>query len=164
MYKINQFITNGNNIKSILGLNQFEPNHDNLLISTYTQKLGDNPLNNDILFNCLKQNSTSLVIAPTGSGKTYSMKKITDKLYTESDEKNLIIVSCPNKIQNLQNEITYNMSCLIKGSKDLLDYNIEQNETTFSAVYEKIKNVLENMQIINQKKIKVHLIIDEAPY
>lgn len=162
-FDLNHFIKKGNNCKRLLGVVEFKRNENNVLEVKYKGKLIKDEKNKEILYKALtEEGKTTLVIAPTGSGKTYAINVIAKKLYKKSKEKEVVILLCPNKIQNLQNEMSYKMVCLIKGSKDLMQFNIEGNEITFSAVYDKIQNILENMEIIKKEKIKVHLIIDEA--
>lgn len=60
----------------------------------------------------LNNGAKSLIIAPTGSGKTYSIDAIFRQMNAESDGKQLLCLLCPNRVQNIQNEKsdTYNLN------------------------------------------------------
>lgn len=107
----------------------------------------------------LDNGAMNLIIAPTGSGKTYSIDAIFSQINTESDGKQLLCLLCPNRVQNIQNEKSddYNFEALVAGVQ--LDEN-EQNVRQISAVYDKVPS------IISYKKAhpdcKLRIVIDEC--
>lgn len=73
--KIREFINNGNVIKKLLGLEYKD--HTDIIVSTYKEKIGDNPKNIDIIMDCFNtKGSISLIEAKTGTGKTYSINTV----------------------------------------------------------------------------------------
>ena len=107
----------------------------------------------------LDNGAMNLIIAPTGSGKTYSINAIFQQINAESDGKQLLCLLCPNRVQNIQNEKSddYSFEALVAGVQ--LDEN-EHNVRQISAVYDKVPS------IINYKKAhpdcKLRLVIDEC--
>ena len=107
----------------------------------------------------LNNGAKSLIIAPTGSGKTYSIDAIFRQMNAESDGKQLLCLLCPNRVQNIQNEKsdTYNFEALVAGVQ--LDDN-EQDVRQISAVYDKVPS------IISYKKAhpdcRLRIVIDEC--
>ena len=107
----------------------------------------------------LNGGAKNLIIAPTGSGKTYSIDAIFRQMNSESDGKQLLCLLCPNRVQNIQNEKSddYSFEALVAGVQ--LDEN-EQNVRQISAVYDKVPS------IISYKKAhpdcKLRLVIDEC--
>ena len=107
----------------------------------------------------LDNGAKNLIIAPTGSGKTYSINAIFRQIDSESDSKQLLCLLCPNRVQNIQNEKSdgYNFEALVAGVQ--LDEN-EHKVRQISAVYDKVPS------IINYKKAhpdcKLRVVIDEC--
>lgn len=107
----------------------------------------------------LDNGAMNLIIAPTGSGKTYSIDAIFRQMNSESDGKQLLCLLCPNRVQNIQNEKSddYSFEALVAGVQ--LEEN-EHNVRQISAVYDKVPS------IINYKKAhpdcRLRLVIDEC--
>ena len=93
-----------------------------------------------------------LIEGVTGGGKTYAILEIFRELSNIYKDR-VFIISCPNKIQNLQNQ--GNGITAIVGGKV-----IDQVYTTSSMVYDKAKSLLEQYHLY--KDYKITLIIDEA--
>lgn len=93
-----------------------------------------------------------LVEGVTGGGKTYAILNIF-KLLSSLYKDRVFIISCPNKIQNLQNQ-EYGVTAIVGGKV------IDQVYTTSSMVYDKARSLLEQYHLY--KDYKITLIIDEA--
>lgn len=93
-----------------------------------------------------------LIEGVTGGGKTYAILNIF-KLLSSLYKDRVFIISCPNKIQNLQNQ-EYGVTAIVGGKV------IDQVYTTSSMVYDKAKSLLEQYHLY--KDYKITLIIDEA--
>lgn len=99
----------------------------------------------------LLQYNKSLLIAPTGIGKTTTIFNYC-LLCQEPNVK--YVISCPNKIQNSQNENTFEgIQAIIKGVKINYDVNV------YSVVYDRTHELVSSLK---DKGYKVILIIDEA--
>lgn len=180
------FIDQSIKIQELLGLKSKKPTYRKI---NYSKYISSNPDSVKVLKKAIDiPGSETLVVAPTGTGKTYSIdllfESINDvknaiikefsngnptignsnpdsiiKFFLDQEKKNLNILFCPNKIQNLQNENKYEMSALVSQSKDLTSYDL--NETNnFSSVYEKAKEVREYVATLDD--VKINLVIDEA--
>ena len=93
-----------------------------------------------------------LIEGVTGGGKTYAILNIF-KLLSSLYKDRVFIISCPNKIQNLQNQ-EYGVTAIVGGKV------IDQVYTTSSMVYDKARSLLEQYHLY--KDYKITLIIDEA--
>lgn len=93
-----------------------------------------------------------LVEGVTGGGKTYAILNLFKALSSIYKDR-VFIISCPNKIQNLQNQ-QYGVTAIVGGKV------IDQVYTTSSMVYDKAKSLLEQYHLY--KDYKITLIIDEA--
>lgn len=93
----------------------------------------------------------SLFVAPTGKGKTTA---IFDYCLSNSIDEIKYIVACPNKIQNAQNENTFDgVQAIIEGVKIDFDINV------YSVVYDRVYDTLKSLMHWGYKVI---LIVDEA--
>lgn len=137
--RFEEFIKNSKYVISLLYHREYNP-----IITKrgFTEKLTKHPEdgNMEYLTGIITQNngSKNLVIAPTGSGKTYSIDAIFKQL--KSDDKQLLCLLCPNRVQNLQNESSddYSFEALIEGVR-LEETN--ENTRQVSAVYDKILDI-----------------------
>lgn len=93
-----------------------------------------------------------LIEGVTGGGKTYAILNVF-KFLSSLYKDRVFIISCPNKIQNLQNQ-EYGVTAIVGGKV------IDQVYTTSSMVYDKAKSLLEQYHLY--KDYKITLIIDEA--
>lgn len=107
----------------------------------------------------LDNGAKNLIIAPTGSGKTYSIDAIFRQMNAESDQKQLLCLLCPNRVQNIQNEKSdkYNFEALVSGVK--LDEN-ESDTRQISAVYDKVLEIIRYKE--NHPDCKLRVVIDEC--
>lgn len=98
----------------------------------------------------LDQPGLSLMTAPTGAGKTFTVVgQFIEK--SRLDEDRVFIILCPNRVQNEQNSQEYNINAIIGGVKS------QSFRTVASAVYEKVDEIMSNYY---DKKIT--LVVDEA--
>ena len=95
-----------------------------------------------------------LIEGVTGGGKTYAILNIFKEL-SKIYKDRVFIISCPNKIQNLQNQ-EYGVVAIVGGK------TIDQVYTTSSMVYDKARSLLEQYHLY--KDYKTTLIIDEDGY
>ena len=93
-----------------------------------------------------------LIEGVTGGGKTYAILNVF-KFLSSLYKDRVFIMSCPNKIQNLQNQ-EYGVTAIVGGKV------INQVYTTSSMVYDKATSLLEQYHLY--KDYKITLIIDEA--
>lgn len=93
-----------------------------------------------------------LIEGVTGGGKTYAILN-TFKFLSSLYKDRVFIMSCPNKIQNLQNQ-EYGVTAIVGGKV------INQVYTTSSMVYDKATSLLEQYHLY--KDYKITLIIDES--
>lgn len=107
----------------------------------------------------LDNGAKNLIIAPTGSGKTYSIDAIFRQMNAESDGKQLLCLLCPNRVQNIQNEKSddYSFEALVAGVQ--LDEN-EHNVRQISAVYDKVPSIISYKRA--HPDCKLRLVIDEC--
>jgi len=83
-------------------------------------------------------------------------------LNKEGDIINLIL--CPNRIQNLQNEYSYDMKAIIGNKNNLSEYDLGETNN-FSTVYDKISELTDVISHYNntlKKNLKINICIDEA--
>jgi hypothetical protein len=185
-----KFIEESLKIQKLLGLSPIKPNYTNITynryISTNTKSLTVLKTAID------KPKNEVLAVAPTGAGKTYSINLLFEaintlrdtiinefttnssvlggdltpekaiKYFLSKEKKNINILLCPNKIQNLQNESKYDMIALVSKSKGLYAYDLDKNNN-FSAVYEKAGEIKEYLEdVCTREDVKINLIVDEA--
>lgn len=107
----------------------------------------------------LDNGAKSLIIAPTGSGKTYSIDAIFRQMNAESDGKQLLCLLCPNRVQNIQNEKSddYSFEALVAGVE--LDEN-GQGARQISAVYDKVPSIISYRKA--HPDCKLRIVIDEC--
>ena len=107
----------------------------------------------------LGNGAKSLIIAPTGSGKTYSIDAIFRQMNAESDGKQLLCLLCPNRVQNIQNEKSdnYNFEALVAGVQ--LDEN-GQDVRQISAVYDKVPSIVRYKKA--HPDCSLRIVIDEC--
>ena len=121
----------------------------------YDNHLSDNP---EIAFElrCSMENGLrTLVKGPTGSGKTVTIGQIAhkildDEFMLDKKEQSKVVLSCPNVIQNKQNEHNE-----LIGAKSFTKGEKLENKRFISAVYDKTYVAIKADE-------KVHLILDEA--
>jgi energy-coupling factor transporter ATP-binding protein EcfA2 len=78
---------------------------------------------------------------------------------------NCLSILTPSRVQNQQNEqIYYNLACIIAESKKLMEYDLLKEETAFSVVYDKVTEIIKAYELEDSDNVEVHisLIIDEA--
>lgn len=130
---------------------------------TFTEKLTKYPAegNMEYIKSLIELNNgaKNLVIAPTGSGKTYSIDAIFRQMNEEADGKQLLCLLCPNRVQNIQNEKSddYNFEALVAGVD--LDEN-GQDVRQISAVYDKVPNIIRYKR--EHPECKLRIVIDEC--
>ena len=128
----------------------------------YNEKIGDVEDNNKIMYDLINNNLTNLLIAPTSSGKTWTVLKTFEK-YND----NIInIITVPNRAQALQVEQQYKIPAIVGEKTNFDDYNLKKNHT-FCCVYDKLKDIKTYIEICNiygaqDKNYKIRLVIDEA--
>lgn len=107
----------------------------------------------------LENGAKNLIIAPTGSGKTYSIDAIFRQMNAESDGRQLLCLLCPNRVQNLQNERSddYSFEALVAGVE--LDEN-GQDVRQISAVYDKVPSIISYKK--EHPDCRLRLVIDEC--
>lgn len=105
-----------------------------------------------VLKDVILKEGKHLFVAPTGTGKTNVISKVFKKLSKEHTDK-IFIIACPNRVQNLQNETSYNLKAIVGGKQ------IPSGLTTASMVYDKAKSIFE--YAVKENK-KVCLVVDEA--
>lgn len=126
-------------------------------ISLYFENdyLSENKEIKEAFFNIANEEGINLFIAETGGGKTYLVSKTFEEL-SKKEPNRLFIIACPNKIQNEQNQISYNLKALVGGNGKKIE-DIQSN--TISMVYDKAEELIEYIQSNN---LKTTLVIDEA--
>lgn len=136
--------------------------------STYEQYLSESNKNRLIIGKYLqKYGAISLLISPTGSGKTYfyfesfKLFNFTDRL---SNTKVVNILVVPNKVQAIQSGIDYGKKFDIipihGGTKGFKDYDLAYKN--FCVVYDRLHELLEALKMDENKDVKVRLIVDEC--
>ncbi len=94
----------------------------------------------------------SLIISEAGGGKTYTIIAIAKMLVKE--EGTYVVISCPNRVQNEQNFITYGVAALIGGTK------VSNGDRIISCVFDKVLETVESIKKFGAKKII--LVVDES--
>ena len=122
-----------------------EPNESPIYY--YDEKLSEQA---ETIREILNEPGLTLINAPTGSGKTYTIVKIFKELAQESIDR-VFIILCPNRVQNEQNGKEYNINVIVGGKK------AEQFISVSSGVYEKIKEINEAY-----RDKQITLVVDEA--
>lgn len=159
--RFQDFITNSKEVQELLfGTSDYQPN---IMKRTFTEKLTKNPEEGNMEaikeLICQDNGAKSLIIAPTGSGKTYSIDAIFKQITAESSEKQLLCLLCPNRVQNIQNEKSddYNFEALIEGIS--LEDNGEDSRQ-ISAVYDKLPEIRKYKK--EHPDCKLRVVIDEC--
>lgn len=159
--RFQDFITNSKEVQELLfGTSDYQPN---IIKRTFTEKLTKNPEEGNMEaikeLICQDNGAKSLIIAPTGSGKTYSIDAIFKQIAAESSEKQLLCLLCPNRVQNIQNEKSddYNFEALIEGIS--LEDNGEDSRQ-ISAVYDKLPEIRKYKK--EHPDCKLRVVIDEC--
>lgn len=159
--RFQDFITNSQKVQKLLfGTSDYQPN---IMKRTFTEKLTKNPEEGNMEaikeLICQDNGAKSLIIAPTGSGKTYSIDAIFKQITAESSEKQLLCLLCPNRVQNIQNEKSddYNFEALIEGIS--LEDNGEDSRQ-ISAVYDKLPEIRKYKK--EHPDCKLRVVIDEC--
>lgn len=159
--RFQDFITNSQKVQKLLfGTSDYQPN---IMKRTFTEKLTKNPEEGNMEaikeLICQDNGAKSLIIAPTGSGKTYSIDAIFKQITAESSEKQLLCLLCPNRVQNIQNEKSddYNFEALIEGIS--LEDNGEDIRQ-ISAVYDKLPEIRKYKK--EHPDCKLRVVIDEC--
>lgn len=117
--------------------------------------LSENKEIKEAFLNIANEEGLNLFISETGGGKTYLVSKTFEEL-SKKEPNRLFIIACPNKIQNEQNQISYNLKALVGGNGKKIE-DIQSN--TISMVYDKSEELIEYIQSNN---LKTTLVIDEA--
>ena len=127
---------------------------------TYTDKLSKNPeITNAFISAFSLHNKSTLIVAPTGSGKTYTIDQVFQQFgYDNGKEKVVNLLVVPNRIQNVQNQTSYKMIAIIGGSAPIDSYDFAVNNS-FSVVADKAKDVVDTLI---KRHLHVNLCIDEA--
>ena len=122
----------------------------------YENKLSDNDEIIKTIKEQLNKNEKALMIAPTNSGKTFTL---INKVFKEYDDC-INIICIPTKTQTEQVEEAYNIPSIVGNKNNLMEFDFNTNNS-FAIVYDKLKELLD---VFNIKKIdkKVNLIIDEC--
>lgn len=159
--RFQDFLKNSKVIYSLLyNKKDYQPN---IIKRTFTEKLTKNPKegNMEAIKKLIYQDNgaKSLIIAPTGSGKTYSIDAIFKQIADESSGKELLCLLCPNRVQNIQNEKSddYNFEALIEG------ISLEDNGKDIrqiSAVYDKLPEIRKYKK--EHPDCKLRVVIDEC--
>ncbi len=153
---INKFVEENKKIVSLFnGSEDYNPTVREI---RYNGKIGSNKENEKELFELIQnpKYKSILWVAPTGSGKTYTADKLMQKM-----ENNISGIFCPAKIQNLQNEKSYEMDSIV-GGKALDDTDVNE-KLRFSAVYDKADTVLDEIWRRSFKGVENPVIfVDEA--
>lgn len=159
--RFQDFITNSKEVQELLfGTSDYQPN---IMKRTFTEKLTKDPEEGNMEaikeLICQDNGAKSLIIAPTGSGKTYSIDAIFKQITAESSEKQLLCLLCPNRVQNIQNEKSddYNFEALIEGIS--LEDNGEDSRQ-ISAVYDKLPEIRKYKK--EHPDCKLRVVIDEC--
>ena len=127
--------------------------------------------NNENLMNEIKGIFKSVgrkvfLIAPTNSGKTYTILNTFNELEKENGVIAINVIVTPKRIQNVQNETIYgnfNTMAVIGGVNFKLN-DIMENKT-YSIVYDKIDILLDIKKEIEthfDKKVKFNIVVDEV--
>ena len=152
-----------NNSKFIMALFYGKPYSPDIIKREFKSKLTMDPSNGNMEFlrTLIDRNdhAKSLVIAPTGSGKTFSINAIFSQMREEKNVNQLLCLVCPNKVQNIQNEHSdsYAFDALIEGvSLDDMGDGTKQ----ISAVYDKILEIRKYKK--EHPEVHLHLVIDEC--
>lgn len=110
---------------------------------------------NDIFKNEFNKNQKFLAVAPTNSGKTFTLIN-----YIKQTENEVYLFTVPNKSQSEQIEQSYPGIISIVGEKNYLkDFNLNDNRF-FSIVYDKM-NEIETV-IDSYPNLKFNIVLDES--
>ncbi len=111
----------------------------------------------DDIISMLETPGMHLLVAPTGTAKTFSMlsKDMSFRILAKKYPNRIFIIACPNRIQNEQNKMFYKVFCLVGGAKAT-----DINTNIITMVYEKANEAMKEF-IVNSGK-EVTLIIDEG--
>lgn len=113
---------------------------------------------NDILHNEFNKNQKFLVVAPTDSGKTYTLIKN----YMKETSGEVYFFTVPNKSQSEQIESSYSDVGVISivGEKNRLkDFDLNKNKF-FSIVYDKMNEIEDILDIY--PNLKFNIVLDES--
>lgn len=158
--RFTEFMKNSCYIQKLLYNKDYSPS---IYKRSFSGKLTADPANGnlDLLQQIIMANNgtKTLVIAPTGSGKTYSVNSVFQNLKEQRDSKQLLVLLCPNKIQNIQNANSdnYDFEALVEGV--LLEEN-ENNTRQLSSVYDKIPSIIKFKK--EHPDYSLRIIIDEC--
>lgn len=158
--RFQDFMKVAQSVQSLLYGTDYQPN---VIKRTFTEKLTKNPEEGNMEaikeLICQDNGAKNLIIAPTGSGKTHSIDAIFKQITAESDEKQLLCLLCPNRVQNIQNEKSdnYNFEALIEGIS--LEDNGEDIRQ-ISAVYDKLPEIRKYKK--EHPDCKLRIVIDEC--
>ncbi len=154
------FLHNSKYILNKLYQKEYQPNVSK---RSYTEKLTKYPHegNQEYIKSLVNLNGgvRNLVIAPTGSGKTYTIDAIFQEIKAESTERQLLCLLCPNKIQNIQNENSddYDFEALIQG---VYLEETEEDIRQISAVYDKLPEISKYKK--DHPECRLRVVIDEC--
>lgn len=135
-----------------------KPEYDPELMTIKFNRYISDSDNGEIMKLYQSRGKTILLLAPTGTGKTYTVAK-TNKEYSslKDDNEELVqIIVTPNRIQNLQNQESYGLKAVVGGIE--IDYPLLTNENGISAVADKIGDLYERIP----NNAHIVLVIDEA--
>lgn len=154
------FLHNSKHIIKKLYHKEYQPN---ISKRSFTEKLTKYPQEGNLeyiksLIN-LNGGVKNLIIAPTGSGKTFSVDAIFQQIKAESTERQLLCLLCPNKIQNIQNENSddYDFEALIEG---VCLEETEESIRQISAVYDKLPEISRYKK--EHPECRLRVVIDEC--
>ena len=146
---LNDFINKSRSLRKRLGSAAYIPTVTNLSHKTY---ISESQENMNAISAAFKRNSSTLLIAATGKGKTFTIDAVFKR---HRDTVNILTTPC--RVQNLQNETEYNMHAIIGNGSRLEEIDLDDGKD-FTVVYDKI-DAFETL--LNGKK-KINLCIDEA--
>lgn len=150
--RFQNFLTEYRTIQRLLG------KEANFTVKTlnYKEKLTDKKENVEEIKQVLNKNETTLLIAPAGTGKTYT---VINSLKELDNEDYINIITVPGRNQALQIAEEYGIKAIVGGSLNLINYNLNQ-EKVFVCVYDVLKTVKEDLKLNNTYKVR--LVLDEA--
>ena len=123
----------------------------------YHTYLLDNKDNEKVLDDALSDSGIKLIVAPTGSGKSFSiLSRAKELVAKEKDIK--VVIALPTRALALQVSNNDGVYKLIGG--DTLDQKSEIIATTYEKMFE-IQDYIKMCRSLN-KNVKIHLILDES--